>query len=231
MSFINFPSPTPIFPVLPPLTWSVHKKPIMGYRVVTAVSGREVQFAGAVYPRWNFLLSYGNGNSWLRDQTQNIVVGPNAIGYTELQQISGLFLLCQGSYGEFYYSDPNDNSRSNQSVGVGNGSQTIFPLYYSWGSGPFTPKMTIPVGGIQTINNVYLNGIVQLAASYSMDATNTKLVFSTSGSYTAPPNGSIITADFSFYFRCRFMEDNLLFEEFAQNLWDTKEVRFESVKP
>lgn len=226
MSFINFPSPTPIFPTVPPLTWSVFKKVIMSSRVTTAISGRETQLACAVFPRWEFTLSYGGGNSWLRDQTQNIVPDPTLAGYTELQQISGLFLLCLGSYGEFYYSDPDDNSRSSQAVGTANGTQTTFPLYFTWGNGPFTPSMTVPVGGIQTINNVYFNGTVQSSSLYSLDTTNTQLVFT-----TAPTNGTVITADFFFYFRCRFTQDSLDFSEFAQNKWDTREVRFQSVKP
>lgn len=200
----------------------------MSSRVITAASGRETQLACAVYPRWAFTLNYG-GDSWLRDQTQNIVIDPTLAGFTELEQISGLFIACLGSYGEFYYSDPDDFSRSNQFVGIGNGSITTFPLTYSWGNGPFSPAMTIPVGGIQTINAVYFNGVVQSSALYSLDATNTQLVF---GSAPGTPSaGVFITIDFAFYFRCRFLDDQMNYSQFARNLWDNKEVRFESVKP
>ena len=226
MSYIFYPNPTPIFPTLVPLTWSVHKKPIMASRVSVGITGRNVQLACCAYPRWAFQLSYGGGSSWLRDKTQNITPDARLSAYTELEQISGLFLACLGAYGEFYYSDPDDNSRSNQAVGIGNASQTIFPLFYSWGTGPFSPSMTIPVGGIQAINNVYFNGVVQSPSGYSLDATNTQLVFT-----SAPGSGVVITTDFQFYFRCRFLDDNLNFQEWAQNLWDMKEVRFESVKP
>src|ERR1700722_16763620 len=108
MTYLNFPSPTPVFPALPPLAWSVHKKTIMASRATIAASGRGTQLACAVFPRWSFLLTYG-GNSWLRDQTQNINPGPNELGFSELTQISGLYIQCQGPYGEFYYSDPDDN--------------------------------------------------------------------------------------------------------------------------
>lgn len=225
MSFIFFPSPTPVFPVVPTLTWSVHKKPIMASRVTIGASGRETQLACAVYPRWEFLLSYG-GDSWLREQTQNIVPDPTLAGFTELEQISSLFLACKGSYGEFYYDDPDDDSRLGQGAGVANGVGTTFPLSYNWGTGPFTPYLTIPVGGINTLDAVYLNGVLQSPLSYSLDSTRTQLVF------TSPPaNGSVVTVDFHFYFRCRFSDDHLTYSQFAQNLWETKEVRFESVKP
>ena len=226
MSFIQYPNPTPVFPILSPLTWSVHKKPIMSSRAITAASGRETQLACAVFPRWAFTLSYGGNNSWLRDQTQNIVPDPTKVGFTELEQLSGLFLACLGSYGEFYYSDPDDNSRAGQPIATADGVGTTYQLYYNWGSGPFTPVMYIPVGGIQTLSTVYFNGVAQSAGLYSLDSTKTKIIF------TSPPaNGTVITADFVFYFRCRFLADNIQFSQWARNLWDTKEVRFESVKP
>ena len=225
MSFIFFPSPTPIFPVLPPLTWSVHKKPTMASRATTAVTGRENQLAIAAYPRWTFTLNY-SGEAWLRDQTQNIIPDSTLAGLTELEQISGLFLQCLGSYGEFYYSDPDDNSRFAQAVGVGNNATTLFPLTYSWGSGPFTPGLTIPVGGIASLDAVYFNGTVQSPTGYSTDPTNTQIMFA-----VPPPNTYVITADFHFYFRCRFLDDKMIYSQWAQNLWENKEVRFESVKP
>ena len=239
MSYIFFPSPTPVFPVLPPLAWSVHKKPIMASRTITATTGRETQIACCAYPRWAFTLTYG-GDSWLRDQTQNITPDPTLPGLTELQQLSGLFLQCRGSYGEFYYSDPDDFSRSAQVVGVGDGNTTTFPLTYTWGNGPFSPALTLPVGGIDQISAVYFNGVAPGVVpsppaptpppttnyTWTTDATNTQLIFN-----YAPPSGTAITADFTFYFRCRFLDDTQEYSQWAQNLWEVKQVQFESVKP
>ena len=202
------------------------KKPIGSSRVTTAASGRETQLACAAYPRWAFTLKFGGGNSWLREQTQNIVTDPTLAGFTEFEQISGLFLACLGSYGEFYYSDPDDNSRENQFVGIGTGTRTAFPLFFTWGTGPFTPAMTLPVQGIASIDAVYIDNILQNPANYSMDSTNTILVF------VHPPIGTTtIKADFHFYYRCRFLADEMDYSQWAQNLWDNKEVQFESVKP
>lgn len=224
MSFIQYPNPTPVFPVLPPLAYSVMKKPLMASRVITAVSGRETQLACAVYPRWAFTLTYG-GDSWLRDQTQNITLASGVAGFTELQQLSGLFLQCLGAYGEFYYSDPDDSSRSGEFVGIANGVVTTFPLYVSWGSGPFTPAFKFPVGGINALNAVYINNVLQSPTTYGLDATNTKLVF------TSAPASGTITADFEFYYRCRFLDDEMTYSQWAENLWEVKTVQFESVKP
>lgn len=214
----------PIFPVLLPLAWSVHKKPIMASRVITAVTGRETQLAAAAYPRWAFTLTYG-GSSWLREQTQNIIPDPTKFGFTEFEQLSALFIFCQGPYGEFYYEDPDDNSRLKAPIGNGNGLTTSFPIYVPWGFGPLSPSFFYPVGGVKTIDTVYFNGIIQPTSAYGLDATKTQLNFA-----SAPSFGTIITADFYFYFRCRFLDDHLDFSQWAQNLWECPEVRFESVK-
>jgi uncharacterized protein (TIGR02217 family) len=226
MAFVDFPTPTPIFPVLPPLTWSVHKKFVSSSRAITAVTGRGVQVATAAYPRFQFTLSYGGDNSWLRDQTQNITPEPQLAGYNELAEIIGLYVACLGPYGEFYYTEPDDCSRLGAAVGAGDGTTTTFQLYVPWGSGPYTPAFYSPCTGINTINNVYFNGVVQSPTLYSVDATNTMLVFT-----TAPGSEVVITCDFSFYYRSRFMNDNLTTSQWAQNLWNVKEVQFESVKP
>lgn len=136
MSYIFFPSPTPVFPTLESVGYSLHKKPILASRVIIGSTGREVQLACAAYPRWSFVLTYG----WLRDQTQNITPDTTLLGYQEFQAISGLFLLCKGTYGEFYFEDPDDNSRLGANVGWGDGTTTTFQLYYPWGSGPFSPS-------------------------------------------------------------------------------------------
>lgn len=225
MGFINFPTPTPIFPILSPLTWSVHKQPSLASDKYTAVSGRDTLLCRAVYPRWEFTLSYG-GDSWLREQTQNSTPYTPLSGHTELEQLSGLFLQCLGAYGEFYYSDPDDNSRLTQQIGITDGVNSTFQIYYSIGAGGSLPDFTAPVSGIQTISSVYLNGSLQAGSSYGLDPTKTKLVFT-----SAPAAGQVITATFSFYYRCRFLADLTEYSQWALNLWEAKQVKFQSVKP
>ena len=227
MSFIFYPSPTPTFPVLPPLGWSVHKKTIMASRTTTAATGRETQLACAVYPRWEFLLTYG-GNSWLREETQNIVPDSTLAGFTELEQLSSLFLICRGAYGEFFYDDPDDDSRTNLTIGTTDGVSRDYPVYYDWGNGPFSPSLLIPVGGINTLDAVYLNGVLQSPLTYIIDSTRTKISFT---GVLPPSAGQTLSLSFHFYFRCRFSDDNMKYEQFVRNLWEVKEVRFESVKP
>lgn len=190
------------------------------------MSGRGWQAARVVYPVWEFTLTYGE-NSWLRDQTQNITAYAPLAGQTEFETLSALFLLCQGAYGEFYYADPDDSSRAGAFVATANGG-TTYTLMVPWGSGPFTPGFSGPVGGIKSIENVYINGAAVSPLNYTIDATNTAIVFT---ALPPPPTGSIITADFHFYFRCSFSADTMEFSEWAMNLWEAREVKFKSVKP
>jgi hypothetical protein len=161
----------------------------------------------------------------LREQTQNITPEP-PVGYTEWQQLCGLFLQCLGAYGEFFYTDPDDNSRFNVPCGITDGGSFQYPLYYSWGVGPFTPPMTIPVGGVKTLDAVYLNNVPVNPANYALDSTRTLLQFN-----FIPTIGQTLSVDLHFYFRCRFLEDAELYEQWAKNLWENKELKFWSVKP
>ncbi len=47
----------------------------------------------------------------------------------------------------------------------------------------------------------------------------------------APANGAVITADFSYAFVCRFLDDQEDFENFMNGLWQVQALKFRSVKP
>jgi len=48
---------------------------------------------------------------------------------------------------------------------------------------------------------------------------------------TAPASGVAISANFSYAFNCRFLDDQMDFEEFMSNLWRLDSMKFRSVKP
>lgn len=232
MSYIFFPSPTPVFPALSVQGWSFMKTPSFTSTNTKSASGKEFNLIRSVYPRWEFTLNY-SGDSWLRDQTQNIIIYGPLAGHYELEKLSGLFLQCLGDYGEFYFNDPDDNSRAGYVAGVMPypPAAATFPLYFQWGVGPFTPPMMLPVQGIQTIDKVTatIGGTVTVlnpGTDYTVDATNTQLVVNTTSYATAT-----ITVDFHFYYRCRFLSPFEEYEEWATNLWENKELKFQSVKP
>ena len=202
-----------IFPSLPGLAWSVTKTPTFQTRIQRAVSGRELRALDYPYPLWQFTLVF----DLLRDN-------PTA-GYDELRTLMGFFMLCQGSFGTFLFRDPSDHRVTSQQIGIGNASTTIFQLQRAMGS-------TLPGGGFlepivapDVVSGLYLDGITQSPGSYSVDPETGLVTFS-----TAPGSGLIITADYSYYFRCRFVDDSYAFENFMFRLWQLKKLTFISVR-
>jgi uncharacterized protein (TIGR02217 family) len=203
-----------VFPSLPGLAWSVTKSPTFQTRIQRAASGRELRALDYPYPLWQFTLVF----DLLRDNP--------AAGYDELQTLMGFFMLCQGAFGTFLFRDPSDDQVAGQQIGVGNASTTVFQLQRSMGT-------TLPGGGFQEpivapniVSAVHLNGITQNQASYSVDPNTGLVTF-----VTAPGSELIISADFSYYFRCRFVDDSYTFENFMFRLWQLKKLTFISVRP
>jgi uncharacterized protein (TIGR02217 family) len=203
-----------VFPSLPGLAWSVTKTPTFQTRIQRAVSGRELRALDYPYPLWQFTLVF----DLLRDNP--------AAGYDELRTLMGFFMLCQGAFGTFLFRDPSDDQVTGQQIGVGNASATVFQLQRAMGS-------TLPGGGFlepilapNLVSTVYLDGITQSPVSYSVDPNTGLVTFA-----TAPGSGLVITADYSYYFRCRFVDDSYAFENFMFRLWQLKKLTFISVRP
>lgn len=225
MSYNQFPNPTPIFPTNLPVGWSVQRTPTWEEDVALHVSGRETRTPRRVFPVWDFLLLY----EVLRDQTQNENLYTANSPYIELQTISQLFLACMGKFGEFYYSDPDDNSRfAAPQLILGNGTKTAWRILRPWGASPFISFE--PIGGINfdLPVHVYLDGVLQLSSTYTVANT-------VNGSFvtfnSAPAVGKSVTMDFTYYYRCQWMDDMQDYEEFYKNLWGYKSCHFRTVKP
>ena len=219
MSFINFPSPTPIFPTLDSQSWSVRVRPTWSTMSAAFVNGAERRAVRSVFPLWEFELTYEG----MRDQTLNQVIYQPFAGQYDLQQIEGLFMACKGDYGEFYYSHPDDNSRAAGFIGNCNGVVTDFTIIKLYRNFTGDYWGVDPIGGLNTLLAVYLNGVFQ---SSGFSATGQTLSFA-----TAPGSGVVVTADFSFYYRCRFTDPKQQYAQFLKNLWELKVCRFRSVKP
>ncbi len=206
-------SAPPLLPVLPGLAWSRHKKPGFSTRVAQHVSGREVRVALMANPLYEFELAYDGLTS-----SASPIAAQSGLGASSLQSLMGFFMQLQGQFGTFLYPDPDDSSVAGQFIAEGDGSTASFVMGRTLGA------WNEPVGWVLSIANVYLNGTAQLASTYSLTAPNI-LTFT-----TAPGAGVAITADFTYAFQCRFVEDDLDFEEFMASLWKPGSVKFRSVK-
>ena len=203
-----------VFPALPGLAWSVTKTPTFQTRVQRAVSGRELRALDYPYPLWQFTLVF----DFLRDDP--------AAGYDELRTLMGFFMLCQGAFGTFLFQDPSDYRVIGQQIGIGNASTSVFQLQRAIGASLSGGGFLEPILAPNVVSAVYLNGIIQAPASYTLDPNTGLLTFD-----NAPGGGLVVTADFTYYFRCRFIDDSYSFENFMYRLWQLKKLTFISVRP
>jgi len=202
-----------IFPSLAGLGWSVTRSEIWRTRTQEAVSGKETRIADWSYPRHLWSLSY----DFLRQGSLSGAV------YSEFAALAGFFNLRQGAFDSFLYADPDDNTALGQGIATGDGVTTSFPLVRGFGG------FVEPVLAPNVVSAVYFNGVIQSAGAYAVNAWGTAqpgvVVFD-----AAPGAGVAITADFSFYFPCRFVADQLDFEKFMAALYQLKKIEFVSLK-
>ena len=206
---------------IPGIAWPLSKTPTMQTRIQRAVSGRELRAADYPVPLWQFQLTF----AVLRDGSDTRGNGLGS-GYNELRSLLALYNACYGAYGTFLFSDPSDSAVAGQPLGAGNASQTTFQLQRTLG---VNPSFTEPIFAVNTISAVYLNGIVQSPSSYSCATglnSNGLVTFA-----IPPPFGAAVTADFTYFFRCRFVDDSQQFVYFGYQLWQLKKLSFISVLP
>lgn len=193
-----------VFPALPGLSWSVMRTPTFSVQVRTSDSQRETATIIMDKCYYSIELSY----EMLRQGGT----------YDELQQIEGLFLTMRGSYDNFKFDDPNNNTVMNGVIGTGNGTNKAFVLARNTG-----PSYYEAIGLVNQIANVKINGVTINPADYSLSLPNV-IVFD-----TAPPNGHVVTATFTYYYLCRFGEDQHEYEQFMYRLYQLNQMTLKTV--
>ena len=197
----------PVFPALPGQGFAT-KRPIAATLIAEHESGRSVRAAlyGGLYEfeiDFDGLASDGAQNPGLAAQS--------------LQALLGLYLQCGGAFGTFLYTDPNDNTASNQPIALGDGVTTAFELVRGVGAAIDS------VSYVTSVSTVTVNG--STVANWSLLSPNIL-------QFSAPPTSdALIAASFSYAFQCRFTDDALEFENFMQSLWSSKCVKFRSLRP
>lgn len=198
---------TSVFPALKGLGFDVVRTPMWNTTLQTSVSGKEVAVGNWSYPRWQWQLTY----NFLRSD----------VVFAEFQALIGFFNARRGMLAPFLYQDADDSAVVGQSLGAGDGATKAFQLVRSFGG------FIEPVLAPNAVSAVYVNGVAQ--AGYTVTAYDS----GTPGQVTltsAPAAGAAVTADFSFYFPCRFAIDTLDFTMFCRALYKTDGVKFISLK-
>ena len=121
---------------------------------------------------------------------------------TDMDILQAFFRARFGKAYGFRFKDWSDYQAVGQTLGTGNGTQTVFQLTKAYTSGAYSYSRDIkkPVTGTVKI---YLNAVLQ-GAGFSVDLTTGIVTFS-----AAPGAGVIVSADFDFDVPVRFDTDTL----------------------
>ena len=189
-----------VFPDLPGISWGVTKTPEFFSLTTVRPSGVDVAAALSTYPPWHFSLSY----EFLRSGAED-----------ELQRLIGFFLARRGNVEDFLYKDPTDHHVDRQGFGVGDGKTTRFTLCRNIG-GFIEPLY-------DTTNEEIVLGSTPLREGYRVDDGVVMFM-------AAPPAGARLSWSGDFYYRCRFKDSTIEFQNFSFKLWEAKTVEFISTK-
>lgn len=192
-----------VFPTLQGLGWDRVASPVWSTIIKQAASGKERRLALWSYPRWDFKLSY----EFLED---------DGATKSDLRQIVGFFNSRMGAFESFLYEHPSDNCVTGQVLGMGDGSTKSFIFIRNYGN------WVEPVSYIKGNPVIYINEVKQ-TSGYTVSGN--VLTFD-----KAPQPGTVITADFYFYFRVRFAEDSIEPSNFMRNLYELKTLELVGVK-
>lgn len=197
--------PGPVLPALGGLTFPRQRNVNWSKVDNAALSGKKTRFSLFSYPTYSYEIPI----SYLR--TDALIL--------EWQTLLGFINSLAGGVGLFGYSDPHDNSVTNQEFAVGDGV-TLGPFQLVRALGGFVEPVfllngnpTIKVGGTPSSN-------------WTVDGYG-RVTFTTGN---APGNGAALTWSGSYYFGCRFDEDTVNFEQFVSNIFSMKALKFSSEK-
>lgn len=191
-----------VFPSLSGKGWGYVRKPQFNTKVRRSVSGREQRASFQQFPLYSFSLPF----EFLRD----LAVSPDA------QTLIGFFMARQGSFDSFLYADPDDNSVTDMQFGTGDGVTKDFQLVRSYGAGGFTFAEPVQnLNGTPTIKDAG-------TPTSAFTVNSTGLISFTS----APATGHVLTWSGSFYYRCRFLADEIDPSKMMAGFWELKKLEF-----
>ena len=216
-----------VFPKLRGLTWTVTKTPTFPTIVQTSPSFVETRISQAMNPVWDWTLVF----DYLKDSATDMLPGQT---YTDLRTLMGFFLSMRGRAKAFLLDDDNTLGRDN-SVGPALNSDsspnTLASLQVVTDGVTWYSPIQRCMGGMFWEDISDLNGSIAVYANGVRKAEG--IDFNVIGPGVAIPGYSYsglviqwvtqpatpVTAQFNFYFRVRFSEDNQDFERFMEDIW------------
>lgn len=201
-----------LFPELPGLEWELTKTPIFNTKIMTSVNGRELRASYQAVPKYAFTMSF----AFLRENK----------GHKELQILQSFFEARRGAFDSFLYKAPEDN-KFNCSF-IGDGVTTTYQLYKSQGIAQVAIGNTLEY--TQQSNPDMWNQI----ESKSMWVAEEKLMWSADtvgvtkdGMFVLSEpldEGQKIHITGTYFYRCRFKDDEQQYTHFMTQLWKASKV-------
>lgn len=191
-----------ILTIPPGLSWGSSRSPVWSTISKEAVSGRATLSSNFSYPMWSYKLKF----EFLRART----------AFPEMQALAGFYNARNGGADTWLFNDVDDNTCVAQLLGLGDGISTDYQLVRAFGG------YTEPIFEPNVITSVTVNG--SPVAYTHLGAGLVRLT-------VAPAGGQTIAWNGTFYWRCRFMQDNLSFEQFMRQLWQLGTLEFKTWKP
>jgi len=202
-----------VLPSLPGLTWPAKRSAIFNTTKQVNKSGKEVRIANWSTPRYQWVLDF----NFLRQSASP--------AFTEFSQLEGFFETLKGGWDSFLYTDPDDNSVTGQAIATAVGGSTQnYQLVRTFGGA------NTVIYAPNTVTAVKDNGVTKtVGTDYTIgnwgSATPGQILFT-----YVPITGHAITADFTYYFPCRFDDDQLDFDKMMSNYYELKKLSFMSIK-
>jgi uncharacterized protein (TIGR02217 family) len=190
------------FPALPGIAWDNVRTPVWQTRRQQSVSGKVTTMADWASPLYKWQLTF----DFLRSNPT----------YGEMQTLMAFYNQLQGGYDTFLYIDPDDNAVTNEQINTGDGATTTFRLIRAFG-GYVDPVWSANMGVVR------VGGTARSDVSISADLSS--IIFA-----TPPAAGAAIVASFTCAWRCRFSDDTIDFNNFMSQLYEVKQLNFESIK-
>lgn len=218
---------TPIFPDFSGLAWEAKRSPTWNTIVQRSASGIESRMSLQTLPVREYELKF------------NYLKGGS--GFQDYQRFEGFYNSCYGGSVSFFLRDQDDCSTTGEPIATGDGSTTVFQLVRARGG------FTEPVQGIDTRSAaaygplggalgtgaytrpaavtlaVYLNGTP--TSAFTSNSDTAQITFT-----TAPASGVSITADFSYFWRVRFLEDQLDLQRLWYQVYELQTLKLRQVR-
>ena len=199
-----------LFPELPGLEWDLTKTPMFNTKIMQSVNGRELRASYQAVPKYQISMSF----AFLRESK----------GRKELQKLEGFFLERRGSFDSFLFKMPEDNEF--QCTFVGDGVQTSFQLYKQINTTQIPLQHT---QAEQSEDPLMWDEVASKPMWSDPDDQMWLLQFgiTTNGLLQMPiplAAGESVTITGTYYYRCRFADDEQQYTHFMSKLWKAGKV-------